>query len=240
MGKIIAGNWKMNKTNTESVEFVKNFIELVKKEDLVIIFPPATSLKDVSTLLKDKAETGVQNIFYEPKGAFTGEISAEMALNAGASFVLIGHSERRQYFKESNNVLNKKLKTAVKAGLKAVFCVGEKLDDHANVEQVLTKQLSALAGVNLTSVIIAYEPVWAIGTGVNATKADIIKAHQFIRNYVAKSYGAEVKVLYGGSVNPENAKEILGQKVVDGVLVGGASLDVNKFAKLVEISRKIG
>ena len=161
-----------------------------------------------------------------------------MVKSAGATFCLVGHSERRHIFGESNEELAKKICAAVGSGLKVIYCVGETIDEHTRLKSVLTDQLSALKGCDLKCVIIAYEPVWAIGTGKVAKQADIIKAHKFIKEYINKTYGTEVRVLYGGSVNSENANEILSLDVVDGVLVGGASLDAIKFSNIVNVARK--
>ena len=239
MRKFVIANWKMNKTNTEAVEFINGLRPLIEEKDNVWVCPPATALSIVHDALKGAGEVGAQNIYYENKGAFTGEISANMAKSAGASFALVGHSERRHIFNETNEQAAKKIIAALEAGLKVVYCVGETLDEHGKLKSVLTTQLKALKGIDLKNVIVAYEPVWAIGTGKVAQDEDIVKAHTFIKEFVLKNFNGKVKVLYGGSVNPDNIDGILKLKEVDGVLVGGASLDLTKFSKLFMAARKV-
>jgi len=237
MGKIVIANWKMNKTSKEAVNFCRQLLKVITENDNVMICPPATLIQTIVSELRGKINVGAQNVYCEQSGAFTGEISASMAQDAGANAVIVGHSERRYVFGESNELVARKLKAVTNCGLMAVLCVGERLEEHSRLKSVLKKQLKALDGVSLDKVIIAYEPVWAIGTGKVANIKDINFAHNYIIEHVSKTYGKCPKVLYGGSVKPENAREIYALDCVSGVLVGGASLDADKFAELVTLAR---
>ena len=236
MKKLVVANWKMNKTISEAEAFCAGFD---KKADNYIICCSATLIKPVFDLLKNGNKVGAQNICAYEEGAYTGEISAKMIKDAGANVTILGHSERRHIFNETNDDLRKKLDIANKYGLQVIFCVGETLEEHDKIESVLVNQLKILTKEDLANLIIAYEPVWAIGTGKVATNEDIKAAHKIVKDYVKKNYGANAKVLYGGSVKPENAAEILKLNCVDGVLVGGASLDPVKFESLIKTANEV-
>lgn len=237
----ITANWKMNKTIGETEDFVRSFLPMIKDiTDVdILIAPPFTSLSRVSVLLEaTNVKLAAQNIFYEEKGAFTGEISAEMLLSAGCSHVIIGHSERRQYFSETDEIVNKKIKTAKKNGLEIILCIGESLKERKDNRtfDVINKQLTgSLKDVNIPGITIAYEPIWAIGTGETASPAQANEAHAFIRGWLRKyKEGADnIRILYGGSVTPENIGLLIAESEVDGALVGGASLKPENFAKIV-------
>ena len=250
--KIIAGNWKMFKTNAEAVELATKLQDEVKdiKKTKMILFPPATALSAVAAVIQDsKIQLGAQNLFWEKEGAFTGEISAEMIKSTGASYVLIGHSERRQYFAETNDTVNKKLHRALDAGLKPIVCIGETLEER---EQGSTKDIvgtqirKALANISIQQmrqIIFAYEPVWAIGTGRTATPEQAQEVHGFIRNLISDVYDRDISagviIQYGGSVKPNNAADLLKQPDIDGALVGGACLEANSFYKIIQAAEKL-
>ena len=237
----ISANWKMNKTIEETEEFINSFLPMVKDITAVdiLIAPPFTSLQAVAGLLKaTNIKLGAQNVFYEEKGAFTGEISPAMLLSAGCSHVIVGHSERRQYFMETDEIVNKKIKTARKNGLDVILCIGESLKEREDNKtfEVLDRQLTgSLKDTDLNGMIIAYEPIWAIGTGKTATKEQANEAHAFIRGWLKKNRdGAEkLRILYGGSVTPESIESLMSEPEVDGALVGGASMKPDSFAKIV-------
>jgi triosephosphate isomerase len=237
----ISANWKMNKTVEETEEFINSFLPMVKDvTDVdILIAPPFTSLGPSSRLLKtSNVILAAQNIFYEEKGAYTGEISPVMIKSSGCSCVIIGHSERRQFFSETDEIVNKKIKTARKNGLEVILCIGESLQEREDNRtfEVLDKQLSgSLKDLNLDGITIAYEPIWAIGTGKTATKEQANEAHTYIRDWLKKNReGAdELRLLYGGSVTPENIESLMSEPEVDGALVGGASLKPDSFAKIV-------
>ena len=237
----ISANWKMNKTIEETEEFINSFLPMVKDITAVdiLIAPPFTSLQAVARLLKaTNIKLGAQNVFYEEKGAFTGEISPAMLLSAGCSHVIVGHSERRQYFMETDEIVNKKIKTARKNGLDVILCIGESLKEREENKtfEVLDRQLTgSLKDTDLNGMIIAYEPIWAIGTGKTATKEQANEAHAFIRGWLKKNRdGAEkLRILYGGSVTPESIESLMSEPEVDGALVGGASMKPDSFAKIV-------
>ncbi|MCF7855282.1 MAG: triose-phosphate isomerase [Candidatus Pacebacteria bacterium] len=244
----IAGNWKMNKTREEAVALVSELKEKVghiqATDTDVVVCPPFTALWGVSEALAGTAiGVGAQNIHWEESGAFTGEISADMLTEIPVQYAIIGHSERRQYFNESDDTVNKRLNAALKAGLTPIVCVGETLEqrESGDTETVVDRQLSGgLAGISakqMESVILAYEPVWAIGTGRTATPQQAQEVHAFIRRKVADSVGdvsQRVRILYGGSVKPGNASELLAQPDLDGALVGGASLKADDFLGIIE------
>ncbi len=231
----------MNKTIEETEEFINSFLPMVKDITAVdiLIAPPFTSLQAVARLLKaTNIKLGAQNVFYEEKGAFTGEISPAMLLSAGCSHVIVGHSERRQYFMETDEIVNKKIKTARKNGLDVILCIGESLKEREENKtfEVLDRQLTgSLKDTDLNGMIIAYEPIWAIGTGKTATKEQANEAHAFIRGWLKKNRdGAEkLRILYGGSVTPESIESLMSEPEVDGALVGGASMKPDSFAKIV-------
>lgn len=237
----IAANWKMNKTVEETEEFINAFLPLAKgvSDVDILLAPPFTSLGTASRLLKSSnVVLAAQNVFYEEKGAYTGEISVGMLKSAGCTCVIIGHSERRQYFSETDDIVNKKIKTARKNGLDVILCIGESLEEReANKTfSVLDRQLAgSLSDLPLDGITIAYEPIWAIGTGKTATKEQANEAHAYIRQWLRKNKeGADaVRIQYGGSVTPDNVESLMSQPEVDGALVGGASLKPDSFAKIV-------
>jgi len=240
--RIVAGNWKMHKTRREAKSLAEEIVERQSSwADVdVLLFPPFTSISAVAEACQGSGVVvGGQNFHAEPAGAFTGEISARMLLEAGAESVLIGHSERRTLFEEGDSFLADKLKAAIGAGLRPIFCIGEDLEmrESGRTEAVLSRQielgLGPSAGLPLSSLVVAYEPVWAIGTGRVASLEQIEAAHQCIREEIARRFEElQVPILYGGSVKGENAASILGLGSVDGVLVGGASLDVGAFESI--------
>ncbi|MGE5750976.1 MAG: triose-phosphate isomerase [Nitrospirota bacterium] len=243
---IIAGNWKMNKTTVEARDLASKLIPLIAgiKERDIVLAPPFTALQTVAGVIKG---TGIalsaQNLHWEDKGAFTGEISAEMLLDLGCKYVIIGHSERRQFFSENDETVNKKLRQALNKGLLPIVCVGETLKEReagkANevIERQVTGALKGVTAAEMQKVIIAYEPVWAIGTGKTATPEQANEIHSFIRNKSEIVYGKEVagalRIQYGGSVTPENVSTLMAMPDIDGALVGGASLKPESFAALV-------
>ncbi len=251
--KVIAGNWKMNKTTSEAIELANGLKrELYKIEDVeIIVCPPFTALDEVSEVVyESNLSLGAQNMHWEESGAFTGEVSAPMLKNLGCYFVILGHSERRQFFFETNETVNKKIKTALKCGLTPIVCVGENLRERESnrtfdvVSDHVNNSLLGLSTEDIQKIIIAYEPVWAIGTGKTATPQQAQEVHQFIREILKKTYGPEISeeiiILYGGSVKPGNTKELVSQKDIDGALVGGASLEVKSFSEIVIASSKKG
>ncbi len=236
MDKIIAANWKMNNDFSDIVPFVKYIKKNAKGEKNLVVCVPSVMIKTFADTAKKLVATGAENCHFEKKGAFTGEISASMVKNAGASHVIVGHSERRQIFGETNDVCNKKLVAALSEGLKVIFCIGETLEERSKYKSVLKKEIvEGFAGIkDFSNIIIAYEPVWAIGTGVVATTADITKVHAYIKNLMKETFNADVPVLYGGSVKPSNSKEILALNEVDGVLIGGASLKAEDYIAIAQ------
>jgi triosephosphate isomerase len=242
---LISANWKMNKTIDETVDFINAFIPMVKdvRDVDILIAPPFTSLSTAAGFLKGtNIKLGAQNVFYEEKGAFTGETSPSMLLSAGCTHVIVGHSERRQYFLETDDIVNKKIKTARKSGLEVILCIGESLKEREDKKtfEVLDRQLSgSLRDITLEGLTIAYEPIWAIGTGKTATKEQANEAHAHIRGWLKKNKeGADmIRILYGGSVTPENIASLMSEPDVDGGLVGGASLKPDSFAKIVTGAR---
>ena len=244
---VFGGNWKMNKTAKESIEAVKQLKEeighIMRVE--VAIFPPFTSLWAVKKIIEDsRIGLGAQNMYWEEKGAYTGEVSPLMLLDAGCKYVILGHSERRQYFGETDAGVNRKVKTALSLGLTPVVCVGESLEKRkaGRAEEVVESQVKkCLEGLDLGQVkklIIAYEPVWAIGTGKIATPHQAQEMHSFIREILKELWGkkicSSIRIQYGGSVKPENIKDLMKQPDIDGALVGGASLIINSFLKIVK------
>ena len=242
----ISANWKMNKTIEETEEFINSFLPMVKDVTDVdmLIAPPFTSIHTAAGFLKaTNVKLGAQNVFYEEKGAFTGEISPAMLLSCGCSHVIIGHSERRQYFMETDEIVNKKIKTARKNGLEVILCIGESLKEREENKtfEVLDRQLAgSLKDADLNGMTIAYEPIWAIGTGKTATKEQANEAHAYIRDWLKKNReGAErIRILYGGSVTPDNIESLIAEPEVDGALVGGASMKPDSFAKIVNGARQ--
>ena len=241
---IIAGNWKMHKTIAEALEFVNEVKDRVNNDKVeAVICAPFTLLKDLKQATKGtNIKTGAQNMHFEEKGAFTGEISPLMLKELDMDYVVIGHSERRQYFNETDETVNKKVLKALEVGIDPILCVGETLEEReaGNTKDVckvqVEKALENVSKEDLAKVVIAYEPVWAIGTGKTATSEDANDVIAYIREVVANLYGElanEVRIQYGGSVKPSNVAEIMNQSDIDGALVGGASLEANDYVELV-------
>ena len=245
--KVIAGNWKMNNDLSGTVALIseiKNNYEAAENVK-VIVSPPFTSLETAGELLKN-SEIGLcaQNMHYEDSGAYTGEISGNMLKSVGCEYVILGHSERRTIFKESDETINKKIRKALEIGLKPIFCIGETLEERESnitrkvVEKQIRDGLKDILESNLRDLIIAYEPVWAIGTGKTATPEQAQEVHNFIRNLIAELFSSNLAenliIQYGGSVKPENAAELLGQPDIDGALVGGACLKADSFIGIIK------
>ena len=245
--KIIAGNWKMNKTVEEAVELanaIKTELADCKEVD-VVVCPPFTAIKAVSDVISETLiNVGSQNMSSEDEGAYTGEVSHTMLKELFVRYVILGHSERREYYKENDFWINKKVKKALEKNLRPIVCVGEKLEDReaGNTEAVVEEQvrgsLADIPAAAYTELVIAYEPVWAIGTGKTATSEQAQEVHAFIRGLVKEMVGAEaadaVRIQYGGSMKPGNAPELLAQPDIDGGLIGGAALDAASFAGIVK------
>ena len=243
---VIAGNWKMYKTQQEARDFFAAFKPLVAAANHceIIVAPPFTAIAACVDAARGSA-IGIagQDVYWASEGAFTGEVSSRMLVEAGCHAVIIAHSERRQFFGETDESANRKVKAAFAAGLTPILCVGEMLADReaGNTQKVLEKQfrgsLAALTGAEFSRIIMAYEPVWAIGTGRTATPEIAAEAHKFLRDLAAASFGAgnaaSLRILYGGSVKPDNIKGLMAQAEIDGALVGGASLDAKNFAAIV-------
>lgn len=237
MRKVVAGNWKMHHGPGAAARFFSRFRPECSPEAVeLILFPPGLSLQAARIGARIPVGLGVQNIHWESGGALTGEISAEMAKEAGASFALVGHSERRHVFGETDDEVGLKVQAAVRAGLKPVVCVGERLEERSagRLEEVLHRQVSAFTAAleGCGAFMVAYEPVWAIGTGETASPADASEAHAIVREALGERVADAI--LYGGSVKPGNAAELMSSPNVDGVLVGGASLDPEVFAGIAE------
>ena len=244
--KLIAANWKMYKTPPQAREFLRTFLPLVEghTRDEITICPPFVCIPAAVEEAKKRVGIGGQNMYWEKEGASTGEISAGMLIAAGCTHVIIGHSERRQYFGETDDTVNRKLMAALNGKLVPIVCVGEVLEEREAgiTEDVLRRQtinaLREISGLQASTMTIAYEPVWAIGTGKTATPQIAAEAHRIIREQAAESLGAavadELRILYGGSVKPENASALMAQVEIDGALVGGASLDPKSFAAIVK------
>lgn len=247
--KIVAANWKMHTMLEEGIELVRAVLAQIEKKvetgKWVIFAPPFTHLKSVSDIVAayERIAVAAQNCHYEPKGAYTGEISAAMLRSVGCRYVIIGHSERRRLFYESEEMILKKIEAALQAGLKVIYCCGESWEEREQgmQEKFVAAQLEGsilkLTKDQLSAVVVAYEPVWAIGTGKNATPVEAQQMHAFIRDVIAIRFGHEVaarqSIVYGGSLNAENAREIFAQPDVDGGLVGGASLQAEAFVTIV-------
>jgi triosephosphate isomerase len=243
---VIAGNWKMFKTVEESAEFIDALLPLVKGSSHcdVIVAPPFSALASVAQRAKGtNVHIGAQDCHWEKEGAFTGAVSCEMIAEAGAEYVIIGHSERRQFFGETDETVNKKISAALRTSLAPIVCVGESLAEREKneTEKVIGEQLTvgfrSLTDLQFSHMIVAYEPVWAIGTGRTATPELAAETHRFIRATIAKMFsleaGAATRILYGGSVKPDNIKGLMAQPEIDGALVGGASLKPDSFAAIV-------
>ncbi len=245
--KILAANWKMNLTHIEAESYMHTFLgEIGEVDDVeIVMIPPFTSIP-VLAQISEKApfiRIGAQNMYWERSGAYTGEISATMLRVLFVKYVVIGHSERRILFGETDETVNRKVHSALEAGLRPIVCVGESTTERDNdeIETVLRRQLElGLRGLSIkdaVEIVIAYEPVWAIGTGRTATPVQAEEAHRFIRSVLSKMFGTgpaeRVRIQYGGSVKPENAQELMRQSDIDGALIGGASLDPHSFAKII-------
>jgi triosephosphate isomerase len=243
---VIAGNWKMNKTGAEAVDFATRLRAAYSTPPVreVIIAPPFTALQAVAEAIRGSfIQLSAQNLHEAEKGAYTGEISSGMLREAGCTHVIIGHSERRTLFTEGNDRINRKLQTALKAGLKPIFCVGESLRQREEnqtekvIEDQLKEGLNNLNVDDIGSMMIAYEPVWAIGTGKTASPEQAEEVHQFIRGWIGRwgrpEIAAELTILYGGSVTPRNISELMEQPDINGALVGGAALEVDSFIQLI-------
>ena len=245
--KVVAGNWKMNMLPNEAISFIRQIESEVNnsKAEVILCVPYTDLFYSLLTAQDTKIKIGAQNMHWEEKGAYTGEISGQMLKCIGVEYVIIGHSERRQYFAETDETVNKKVKSALLNGLKPIVCVGETLEqrEQGKQEEIITNQTHlALEGLNeeqLQNVMVAYEPIWAIGTGKTATSEDANNAIKSIRNQVEKDYGKNaaenIIILYGGSVKPENSKELFSMSDIDGGLVGGASLKAEEFIKILSI-----
>lgn len=236
MGKYIIGNWKMNNSFADIPVFVKYLKKNAKKQDNLVVCVPSVMVSECAKQAKGVLAVGAQNCHNEAKGAYTGEVSAQMIKEAGATYVIIGHSERRHIFGESNEFIAKKVEAALAAGLKVIFCIGETLEEKPKFKSLIKSQV--LEGLKLVNdaknLIVAYEPVWAIGTGKVATTDDIVKAHSYIKGLLNNKFGVNVPVLYGGSVKSSNSAEILALEDVDGALIGGASLKAEELLKIAE------
>ncbi len=247
---LIAGNWKMFKTGPEAVEAADRLVKLLSTTmDVdVMIAPPFTALAPVSDMLKNtRIFLGAQNLFWEEEGAYTGEISTSMLVSAGCRYVIVGHSERRQYFGETDDTVNKKIKAALKKDLIPVLCIGESEMERDSKEtfSVLDRQvrkgLKGFSADQMETLVIAYEPVWAIGTGKTATADQAQEVHLFLRAMLGKKFGDKlarsIRILYGGSVKSDNIKELMTMPDIDGALIGGASLEPETFSKIVNFGK---
>jgi triosephosphate isomerase len=245
--KLLAANWKMHKTPDEALAFFREFLPLVAEHsrDEIVVCPPYTDVHmAIEAARGSNVAIGVQNVHWKADGAYTGEISAPMLVSLGVTHVIVGHSERRQYFGETDDTVNLRLKTALEAGLTPICCIGEVLEEREAglCDDVLRRQcvraFHAISAKKAAKLVVAYEPVWAIGTGKTATPEIAADAHAVIRREAAEVFGAEfaaqLRILYGGSVKPDNAASLMAQDEIDGALVGGASLDAKSFAAIVK------
>jgi triosephosphate isomerase len=250
MRPLIAGNWKMNTDLKQGVDLVLKLRDLVKGHTLVdcVIAPPFTAIHHLSHLLADShIDLSAQDIFWEKGGAYTGEISGEMLVSVGCKYVIIGHSERRQFFGETDEAVNKKVMAALRHGLKPIVCVGESLEDRENnraltkVRSQVTKALSGLTGSAMRDITVAYEPIWAIGTGRTASPQQAEEVHNSIRELLYELFDIETvkegRIIYGGSVKADNIDELMAQPNIDGALVGGASLKAEEFARIIKFQQ---
>ena len=247
--KVIAGNWKMNMLPNEAIQFIEELTPIAKQtQNEIILCVPYTDLfYALLTAQNTNIKIGAQNMHYEESGAYTGEISGKMLKSINVEYVIIGHSERRQYFNETDETVNKKIKSAFQNNLKPIVCVGETLEQReaGKAEEIITKQtelaLQGLTEEQVANTIIAYEPIWAIGTGKTATKEDANNSIKAIRNKIAQIYGQTIAqrviIQYGGSVKSTNVKELFEMSDIDGALVGGASLKIEEFKKIVEFDK---
>lgn len=250
---LIIGNWKMNKTASEAGAFVRRLSQLVPTTDPVevVLAPPFTAIEAASQGLSPSRPFGLagQDLFWEDQGPFTGEVSASMLKDLGCGYVILGHSERRQHFGEQDEGVNRKVRAALRSGLRPIFCLGETLEQHGSghVHDIVTHQLmrglEGLSREEIRSVTVAYEPRWAIGTGQPATVEQAEAIHSLLRELLERKWGAEtlerVRLVYGGSVTPVNTKELLSSPLIDGALVGGACLDAEVFATIIDMARDV-
>ncbi|MBS6721006.1 MAG: triose-phosphate isomerase [Peptoniphilus harei] len=244
--KYICGNWKMNKTSSEAIEFAEKINEFDFKNVDVLLAPSFVALESFRKNLSEKIEISAQNLSQFDDGAYTGEVSTSMLKDIGVKNVIIGHSERREKFFESNEIVNAKVKKALADDFHVILCLGEALEvkaENKEVDFVKDELLKSLAGIeNLQNITIAYEPIWAIGTGKTCSAEDAEKMCREIRDIINKNYGEiskDIRILYGGSVKPSNAREILSEENIDGVLVGGASLDVEDFIEIIKAGESL-
>lgn len=247
MNRVIAGNWKMNKTRQEAVDFIEKIKDVEDGGNIIIVCVPFTDISAVAKVAKDTdVKVGAQNVHWSETGAFTGEISAKMLLDAGAEYVIIGHSERRQMFGETDETVRMRLKAALSAGLKPIVCLGETLEEresnktHNVLKNQILKGFAGITPAEMENIIVAYEPIWAIGTGKTATSNDANNTIAYIREVFEAIYGAHLaknlRLLYGGSMNENNVAELIAMPHIDGGLIGGASLSPEKFRKIIEIA----
>lgn len=251
---IIAGNWKMYKNISQAIDLANGlkraFYDFDPQIMDIVICPPFTALSEVAGVITDSSvQLGAQDTFWEEEGAYTGEVSPLMLKDAGVKFVIIGHSERRQYFGETNETVNKKVKAALKYGLKPIMCVGETLKEREAgktldvLKDHVENGLSGIDEKDVLNITLAYEPVWAIGTGKTATSQQAQEAHKYIRGLLAKLYrddlAESLRIQYGGSVKPENTVQLISQPDVDGALVGGASLNLESFSQIIIKAREV-
>ena len=243
----MAANWKMNKVSSETGEFITRFSPEVKSvSDVdIVLAPPFTSLPHAAEMIKrTNIMLAAQDVFYEEKGAYTGEISPSMLKDVGCKFVIVGHSERRQYFNETDEIVNRKIKAAQKGGLGIIFCLGESLEEReaGRTFDILDREMNqGLDGINIENIVVAYEPIWAIGTGKTATPEQAQEVHAFIREKLRVKYGnksGDIRIIYGGSVTPENVDSLMACADLDGALVGGASLKVESFVRIVKFVKR--
>ncbi len=241
--KVIAGNWKMNMLPNDTIDFINALEPNIKesKSEIIICVPYTDLFYAISFCQGTNIHVGAQNVFYEDSGAYTGEVSALMLKCINTEYVIIGHSERRKYFNETDEIVNKKIKKALENGLKPIICVGETLEERENgkaIEKItaqISEDLKDLTKEHLENIIIAYEPIWAIGTGKTATKEDANETIKSIRSKINEMFGTDdITILYGGSVKPENAKEMFQMPDIDGALVGGASLKASSFKAIID------
>jgi triosephosphate isomerase len=251
---IIAGNWKMYKTILQAIELAnglkRELFELEAEDIDIVLCPPFTALNEVCEVITgSNIQLGGQDVYWQDEGAFTGEVSPFMLKDAGCKFVIIGHSERRQYFSETNESVNKKIKAALKQGLNPIVCVGETLTERENgltfkvLDDHIHNGLKDITETEVLNAVIAYEPVWAIGTGITATPQQAQEAQRYIRDLLVRMYNENIadniRIQYGGSVKPENISELMRQPDVDGALVGGASLNVDSFSLIVKKASEV-
>jgi triosephosphate isomerase len=240
---LLAANWKMHKTLGETRDFLSAFIPLVNdvSDAEIVIAPPFTALSTAADMIRTtRIRLAAQDVFYEPKGAFTGEVSPGMLTDVGCAYVIIGHSERRQYFSDTDDVVNRKIRASLEHGLKVILCIGESLEERERGQtfDVLKRELEVgLKDIAPEKIVIAYEPIWAIGTGKTATPEQAQEAHRYVRERLSQQYGKaaeDIRILYGGSVTPENVASLMVCADVDGGLVGGASLKADSFTRIVK------